>query len=63
VKDPKKFDELRKLMKGMKLPAHRKMLATLSNVEWLVKNLGEYNNTHPNYQKAIQLAKNILELG
>ena len=52
------FDELRILLKGMKIPEHRR-----DNPFWLEKNLGGLNEAHTNYNPAMQVIKKLLAAG
>ena len=55
-----KFEELRRLLKGMDLPDHRKMQSTLDNVRWLRRNISKKNSEHNNIYEAIKLCDMIL---
>lgn len=52
------FSELKELVKGMKIPAHR-----TADPHWLNKSLGVYNSNHPNYSKAMEVIKKLLASG
>lgn len=52
------FGELEVLLKGMKIPEHRK-----NNPHWLEKNLGTFNKDHANYKPAIQVIEKLLAAG
>lgn len=57
------FERLRKLMKGMDLPPHRKSLDTLANIDWLRKNMGARNSSHKNYTAALEVCTELLAAG
>lgn len=46
--------EIERLIKNMNLPHFRKD-CTLSNVKWLLKNMGVRNKEHPNFERAQEL--------
>ena len=46
--------ELKKLLRGFDVPAHRKDKTTPQNLRWLVKNLGARNSGHPRYADAVK---------
>jgi len=53
------MNDLFKLIKGMELPDFRKTQDTIHNMQWLFKNLGRFNTTHPNYEKAMAILGNL----
>lgn len=52
------FVELKTLLKGMKVPEHRK-----DNPHWLEKNLGTFNKDNPNYKSAMEVVEKLLAAG
>lgn len=57
------FETLREKMKGMDLPAHRKMTDTIQNYRWLRKNIVKRNKNHPRFQECIELLDQLIEAG
>ena len=55
------FGKLQSLMNGMDLPAHRYEIATLSNIQWLKKNLPVRNSTHRNFKDTMSIITNLLK--
>lgn len=52
------FGELDTILKGMKIPEHRK-----NNPHWLEKNLGTFNKDNANYNTAMQVIQKLLAAG
>ncbi len=55
------FSKLQHLMSGMDIPAHRYEIETLSNIQWLHKNLPIRNSSHRNYKDVMALITNLLK--
>lgn len=50
--------KLNSLLKGMDIPSFRR-----EDPKWLLRNLGTRNLTHPNYEEAIGLIKQLVRMG
>lgn len=57
------FSLLQSKMKGMDLPAHRRMTDTLQNIRWLRKNMNVKNSEHPRLKECEELCDLLLEAG
>ena len=55
-----KIQELEKLISKMDLPFYRKTIKSGDSLCWLSRNIAVKNSTHPDYNKAISLLKEIL---
>ncbi len=55
-----RITELEKLISKMDIPFYRKTIKSSDNIRWLSRNLAIKNATHPDYQKAVSIIKEIL---
>jgi len=55
-----RISELEKLISKMDIPFYRKTIKSSDSIRWLSRNLAIKNATHPDYQKAVLLIKEIL---
>ena len=51
---------LEKLLWKFDLPEHRKMITTVHNLRWLLRNLGVRNSENPKFDETISLIKKML---
>lgn len=55
-----KLHILEELVDLMHLPPRRKNIRNNNDLRWLARNIGVYNQEHPNYPAAISLLKELL---
>jgi len=55
--------QLRDLLRGMDLPAHRKENFSVHNLRWLSRNLSVRNSDHQHYGEAAERIKQLLKEG
>jgi len=56
------LQQLQSLIRPMDLPHFRKSGTTHKNLEWLHKNLKVRNESHKNYEPAMEVLKDLLKI-
>lgn len=53
------LEKVEGLLKGFKLPSHRKTIRGGDSVKWLLKNLKRDNESNPAYQETMELLRSL----